>query len=244
MHWRFAVVLSTAVLCIGCLRASPRLFSPPASAEKSSLHAPSDSQDTRPDRPPFPWSSPSRVGLWYGRSALSGGVLGNIPSGTIRLLGIQYQRRLLPTSARSPSQQPALTLSYTVDAIPVASVHIPKEAAPDAYFTGGPSGQSLSTRGLGMYPVGLQMGFRPASAVRPFVTGHTGLMYFLAPVPDARGKQLNFAAGIGGGVEVVLPHRTSLTLAYRYHHLSNGFRGSINPGLDANMLYFGVGIAL
>jgi opacity protein-like surface antigen len=101
----------------------------------------------------------------------------------------------------------------------------------------------LSTTGIGVYPIGLRVGVRPSAALRPFLAGHTGLFYFWSPVPDERGRQLNFAAGVGAGIQISLSTRAILTLGYRYHHLSNGFRGSINPGLDANLLYLGLAVA-
>jgi opacity protein-like surface antigen len=70
------------------------------------------------------------------------------------------------------------------------------------------------------------------------------MFYFFDPVPDARGQNTHFAAAVGVGFRVRLSRRWALTLGYRYHHLSNGFRGSINPGLDANLLHFGLGTAL
>jgi hypothetical protein len=48
---------------------------------------------------------------------------------------------------------------------------------------------------------------------------------------------------VGAGLRLVLTTRTTLTVGYRYHHLSNGFRGKINPGVDANLVYLGVSLA-
>jgi opacity protein-like surface antigen len=70
------------------------------------------------------------------------------------------------------------------------------------------------------------------------------MLYFGAAVPDERGRRLNFAVGIGAGLQVLLLSGLSVTAGYRYHHLSNGFRGSINPGLDANLLFLGVDTGL
>lgn len=184
------------------------------------------------------------MGLWYGHSAHPGGLLGTISDSQLRLLGLRVHRRLLPTSEQMNDGYESPTLAYTADLIPLALAHIPETATPDAFFLGGPESEALTTRGIGAYPVGLQITFRPHRRLRPFLAGHTGVLYFFESVPDERGKQLNFAAGIGGGVEVSIASQTFLTLAYRYHHLSNGFRGSINPGLDANVLYLGVGTAL
>lgn len=240
MHWRLVAALTAALLCV-----VPRVSSLPVPSgplgDRPTAALP-DSQHTPPDQP-SPGPPPRiRLQLWYGHSARPVRLLGTISDSRLRLLGLRLYRRLLPTSAQLADGYDAPTLTYTADLIPFASVHIPESAAPSAYFSQG-SG-ALSTNGIGLYPVGLQVGFRPVTRVRPFLAGHTGVLYFFDPVPDERGKQLNFAVGIGGGVEVSIGSRTTLALTYRYHHISNGFRGSINPGLDANVLYLGVGVAL
>jgi opacity protein-like surface antigen len=48
---------------------------------------------------------------------------------------------------------------------------------------------------------------------------------------------------VGAGVRVVLTPTLTLTAGYRYHHLSNGFRGQINPGVDANLFRLGVTVS-
>ena len=192
-------------------------------------------------------ASPSRteIGAWVARTLSGGSVLGSLPGGRLDLLGLRYTRRLIPTGEQAASRSDGPSLTYTADLIPVARLHIPKDATPDRFFLGNnPEKRALSTTGVGAYPLGLRVTFRFRERVRPFIAGHTGGLYFADPVPDLRGRRFNFAVGIGTGVRVALPHRLSLTLGYRYHHLSNGFRGSINPGLDANLLYLVVGTGL
>jgi hypothetical protein len=174
-----------------------------------------------------------------------GSVLGALPGGRLDLVGLRYARRLIPTARREPARFDAPNLTYTADLIPVAHLHLPAEAMPDLFSLADDARPlPLSTYGLGAYPLGLRVTFQFREGVRPFVAGHTGGLYFYETVPDARGQRFNFAVGVGAGVAVALPGRTSLTLGYRYHHLSNGFRGSINPGLDANLLYLSVDAAL
>jgi len=68
-------------------------------------------------------------------------------------------------------------------------------------------------------------------------------VYVGQPIPSERGAQVNFTFNVGAGVRVVLTPDLLLSAGYRYHHLSNGFRGQINPGVDANLLYFSVSFA-
>jgi opacity protein-like surface antigen len=136
-------------------------------------------------------------------------------------------------------------LSYTADLVPVAHLHIPAEARPERFVSAAlPQRGPLSTSGVGAYPIGLRATFRPRTRLRPYVAGHTGALYFEDVVPDERGRRLNFTVGVGVGLQALLSRRVSLIVGYRYHHLSNGFRGSINPGLDANLLFFGVDTGL
>ncbi len=187
----------------------------------------------------------SRISLWYGGSAGSGSILGNIEKGRLHLLGIRYHYLLLPASSQDRASYDAPTLTYTADLIPVARLSIPRGGAPGAYFSiGSTSDTPLHTRGLGIYPIGLRLQFRNRNRLRPFLSGHTGFLHFFAPVPDDRGRRFNFAAALGGGLNIPLRSWLSLTLEYRYHHLSNGFRGSINPGLDVNVLHLGLGTSL
>jgi hypothetical protein len=241
--WRLVAAVAATVLFIcGSVRAGVRqdaassVRSPDDSTTADSLHAPSPKRH-------FPLSQ-SAISVWGAGSVHPGGLIGSIPKGWVGLVGLRYHRLLLPPSTEEVARRDAPSLTYTADVIPIATVFIPKGTPPG---TASPlvqpvSETGLSTFGMGVYPVGLQISFRPSAALRPFIAGHTGFFYFFDPIPDERGRHVNFAAGVGGGVEISLAAQTTLTLGYRYHHLSNGFRGIINPGLDANLLYIGVGL--
>ena len=243
MTWRLVVAVAAVVL-FNCGPA--RAVVQPDPSFPVPLHDDSSTTDSIEVRSEKPRSHLSRasISVWGARSIHPGGIIGTIPRGRVGFVGIRYQRLLIPTANENLAAHEAPTLTYTADAIPFATISIPKGTPPG---TPSPAIQSvaetgLSTVGVGVYPVGLRVGFRPSDALRPFIDGHTGLFYFFEPVPDERGRQMNFAAGVGGGVDISLNRRTTLTLGYRYHHLSNGFRGSINPGLDANLLYVGIGL--
>jgi hypothetical protein len=190
--------------------------------------------------------SRSQISVWGAGSVYSGGILGKIPDGWLGLVGLRYHRLLIPAESAATTTREAPTLTYTADLIPIAAVSIPKGTSPASLSSAIQSVEEvgLSTYGVGVYPMGLRVGFRPSATVRPFVEGHTGFFYLFDPMPDERGRRFNFGAGVGGGVQISLTRHTILTLGYRYHHLSNGFRGSINPGLDANLLYVGFGRTL
>jgi hypothetical protein len=188
------------------------------------------------DRPP----STNALGLWVGGSFASGGPIGNIQPAKVGLLGLRYHRLLAPSPSNARTRD--LTLTYTADVIPVFFLSIPSEAIPTPPPAAAPEGgsHSLTAYGVGLRPAGLRLAYRSAARAQPFVAGSTGFAYFPQSVPSARGKSLNFMFALGAGVRVLLSPALAFTVGYRYHHLSNGFRGQINPGVDANLVQLGV----
>lgn len=221
----------------------------PCSAQQAPSRAPVAADETRAQETSRSRTSarPSRtrIGVWGAGSVYPGGVLGTLQNGWLGLVGLRYHRLLIPGPRARIAAHDAATLTYTADLVPLARVTVPDGTPPAARSLGirSVTEAGLDTWGVGVYPLGLRVGFRPARSLRPFVAGHTGLFHLFDAMPDERGRRLNFAVGVGAGVEISLPRHTILTLGYRYHHLSNGFRGRINPGLDANLLYVGVGVA-
>lgn len=159
------------------------------------------------------------------------------------VLGLQYERLLVPAPPAPRPDGP--TLTYTVDLFPVLLLSLPPGAVaiPPFNRTSSVQEQGLDTYGVGASPAGLRLTYRIAKRVQPFIAGSTGLAYFVRPVPSEWGKQLNFMFDVGAGVQVILTPDFLLTAGYRYHHLSNGFRGRINPGIDANLFYFGIAVS-
>jgi hypothetical protein len=189
------------------------------------------------------------LSAWGGGSFATGNLIGNIRDGQVGMIGLRYQRLLLPTSPRTTTSGP--TLAYTIDVFPAFFLSIPPETISVPPERGVPSNESeasfykqgLDTYGVGVNPAGLRVAFRIAKRVQPFIAGSTGFVYFAQAVPNGRGRHLNFMFDVGAGVQVVLTPNLLLTAGYRYHHLSNGFRGQINPGIDANLLHLGVAVS-
>lgn len=236
-----AILLLFSVHSVACAQQeerSPRPDVPsPASTTRDSANRPPSHQRSRLPR--------TRLGVWAAGSMGSGSVLGTLQDGWLGLVALRYHRLLIPAGRNSRTSHEGATLTYTADVVPLAHVSIPKGTPPTARSLRirSVTEQGFRAKGMGVYPLGVQVGFRSSHSLRPFVAGHTGLFYLFDAMPDERGRRLNFAAGVGLGTEITLSRRTHLTLGYRYHHLSNGFRGRINPGLDAHLLYVGVGLA-
>jgi hypothetical protein len=94
--------------------------------------------------------------------------------------------------------------------------------------------------GFGGTPIGFELRFPAIRGVRPFVAGGSGFLIFTrdTPVPDSR--RFNFTFEYGGGVEFVRKSGKRILFGYKFHHLSNAYTASENPGLDANVFYVGI----
>lgn len=102
--------------------------------------------------------------------------------------------------------------------------------------------QSGSFSGFGVSPLGFQYNLNQQNGVQPFFKSSTGFMFFDEPFPDERGVKFNFTLELGGGLEFVVSEHLSLSVGYKYHHMSNGQIGQINPGVDSNIFYTGITI--
>lgn len=173
-------------------------------------------------------------------------MVGNISKAQFGMLGVRYGQPLRPPDPGKSPEGPLLI--YTADLLPVVVLSIPPNTIPAPLAErrtqdeedSATLDQGLDAYGIGARPVGFRINYLPTKRVQPFIAGSMGFVYFLQPVPDERGKHLNFTFDVGAGLRLVLTARMTLTVGYRYHHLSNGFRGKINPGVDANLVYLGI----
>lgn len=236
------LVLACALICrpseAQSLDGDPSPSSTPPDTSAASPSAPSESKSVQP-------ISEAALSLWVGGAFSTGEIIGNTSEGQFGLLALRYNRTF-PSSA-SPTGSDGSTVTYTADLFPVVFLSIPQTAIPDKGASSQRDGsestsskQRLDTYGVGANPAGLRINYASGQPVQPFIAGSGGFVYFFRPVPDERGKHLNFTFDVGVGVQVVLSTHTTLTIGYRYQHLSNAFRGQINPGVDANLFYLGI----
>lgn len=94
-----------------------------------------------------------------------------------------------------------------------------------------------SLSGFGVMPAGFRINFLQNHLIQPFLGSSGGLMLLNDPFPDDRGKKLNFTFGASSGLEILLSATSSISLGYRYFHLSNGESGEINPGIDSSFFF-------
>lgn len=171
------------------------------------------------DNPPF--AQPNELSIWGGISFDSFQSWGKTPDTEIRSLGIRYNRKLVNIHQA--------TLEYNLLLELYSSYTFPNFISE--------SNERKTLLGLGVSPLGFQLNFRSGKIVQPFIQSSAGLTFLDEPFPDFRGKKLNFTFSAGGGFEVLLTGHISLSLGLKYHHLSNGDRGNINPGVDSTIYY-------
>lgn len=171
------------------------------------------------------------IGVWIGGSPHSSTLIAKMEGARFGLVGLQFGRIL--------ATEDHIAVRYTADFIPAAVLAyppLPSRSGNEEAIA--PTASPIY--GVGAAPVGLQFVYRTDRPVQPFFGGSGGLMYFPAPIPDARGRKLNYTFDVSAGVRWVLGAHRVLTIGYRFHHLSNGFRGEINPGFDANIFFLGL----
>jgi hypothetical protein len=106
-------------------------------------------------------------------------------------------------------------------------------------------GHDYSASGIGVIPLGFRWHIAPQRRVSLVANLDGGAVWFNHPLPVTsdsrlRGQDFNFLARGGIDAVVRVAGRTWLSAGYRHVHLSNGGFGSINPGIDAGLMAFGV----
>jgi lipid A 3-O-deacylase PagL len=170
----------------------------------------------------------NEFGVWAGYSPTSPHGIGITSDRKLFLLNASYARVIGNTKT--------VAIKYTFDVVPVALITQPAETF--VTNTGAVISHNAQTvYGGGLNPIGFQFNFRRGHKWQPFANTHGGFLYFAQQVPVIDSSQYNFTFSFGGGVQVFSGERSSLSLGYRYYHLSNANTGDRNPGVDANLFY-------
>jgi hypothetical protein len=97
------------------------------------------------------------------------------------------------------------------------------------------------TYGFGVTPLLWRWNFQPHGKFVQFAELAGGALWTRDPVPEET-TTANFTAHVAYGVRYFVKPRTALVAAYRFHHISNGNRLEVNPGVNAHVMHFGVSI--
>jgi hypothetical protein len=161
--------------------------------------------------------------VWGGYSPDSTHLIGTVPNARFGIVGIRYSRRF--------NNNRVINLKYNSDFIPASflnSQEFPPLATP-----------RRTSYAWGIAPLGLQANFRPRKKYQPFVEASGGFLYFNKRIPNDFGTHFNFTAYVGGGLEIKLNRNRGVSVGYKYFHVSNAYRGIVNPGYDNNVISVG-----
>jgi opacity protein-like surface antigen len=183
--------------------------------------------------------------VWGGYSPDSLTWIGKSEARRLFMAGAGWRRVLLTTDR--------FAWKFTLDIVPVALVSQPtlngtetvqnaSKIAAECQAAGlscGPTGRR-TTYGVGFAPIGFEFNFRRRQRVQPVLGINAGLLHFTRDVPVANSSATNFTFSFGAGLQIFTSPSKSVTVGYRFHHISNANSGNpFNPGIDSNFIYLG-----
>jgi hypothetical protein len=183
-------------------------------------------------------SRKNEFGIWGGYSFDSPHVFGVSSDRRLGLLALRYGRTL--------HSWQNFSLAYTVDIFPLVLVDQPNITT--LFIPGPPPATVYQNTGRepvyggGINPIGLKLNFLNQRRFEPYVASSVGFVASVRPIPfDVPGEdQFNFTFDFQAGFERLNSSRTrAWTFGYRYQHISNAYRSSINPGMDGNVFFAG-----
>jgi len=159
-------------------------------------------------------------------------------------------RRLLAIGAHAEwviESSGGLSLAANSDVIPVVIVtRTPTYVTREVVLPGGGTLQtneqtgSKPVYGAGVSPFGFKLRIGSAPKIRFFGASSIGGLWFTRNVPVPEARRFNFAFEYGGGIELGRAQQRTITIGYKFHHLSNANSAAFNPGLDSHVLYIGM----
>jgi hypothetical protein len=180
----------------------------------------------------------NEFGAWGGDSLGSPHVYGTIGHGQLGVLAFRYGRTLFVSRNA--------TIEYTIDVLPLEILRQPVYTScvqsQDAHKSLRCKQRRETVYGGGVSPFGWKLNFWRQRRLQIFGAASGGFVASVRPVPiDVSGdEQFNFTFDFQVGFEHFNAVRNrAWVLGYKVQHISNGYRGSINPGIDLNVLFLG-----
>jgi hypothetical protein len=175
------------------------------------------------------WPRPGGVhefGAWWGLSLISGHIWGYADDVKYMPIDVTYSYLINPGGKWN--------FRYAPEATVLAMLDWPTPSNPN-YLD-----KRKRSYGGGVSPVGFRASFCPQSRVQPFVSTNGGFIYFMDRVLSPQGSQFMYTIDFGGGLQILRKQRQSVTIGYRYQHLSNANISLHNPGTDTNLFFVAV----
>jgi hypothetical protein len=220
--------------CVVWIQLGAAAISPAARGQSASQSVPSSaaSTESEPTRAPR-----NEFGVWGALSAGSPHVIG--VTGDVQLGQAAFR------IGRILVDKPGFAFEWTIDVIPAEIVRQPR-AVDAIYVNSRIAYYSLDGHqivyGGGVNPIGLKFNFFRQHQWQPVLASTGGFVVSVLPVPvDVNGEeQFNFTFDLQAGLQHFNSSNTRAWMfGYKYQHISNGYRGTINPGADFNVIFFG-----
>lgn len=175
------------------------------------------------------WPYPGGVhefGAWWGLSLMTGHIWGFAPDVKYMPIDVRYTYLISPHPYWNLRYAPEMTALAMLDWM---------DPKPTSKFD-----QRIRAYGSGISPAGFQASFLPAKRVQPYLSTDGGFIYFDKRVLSPEGSQWMYTIDFGTGIQIFRKNRQSVSIGYRYQHLSNANISMHNPGTDANTFYVAV----
>lgn len=191
------------------------------------------------------------VEFWggLGRNSQQLGILGETPSMSFAQVAIRMTRRVGST------QLGAAHWEYGVELVPFARMSKPLISLRGTGFPCPP--RQICTRtpdtgeygsvflagaptGFGGSPIIITRRFATRSRFAPFTSVTGGALWFSERVPTTQAAYFNFSASYELGARIGAPDSPGITVAYRFHHVSNAGTAGENPGVASHLITVGI----
>ncbi len=169
------------------------------------------------------------------------GLSAGFSPGSTQGIGVTPHRQLFQAGAEAGfvlHRWTSTTLKYRVAVLPLILVHTSANTHTFGAATFVETNQT--TYGGGVEPIGVQFNFRTSHKFQPLAMATGGALYFTRQVPVPNSSQYNFSFSFGTGLEIFAGDAHSVTVGYRYLHISNGYTAKYNPGIDNNLIFVAV----
>lgn len=167
-----------------------------------------------------------RYNFWGGYSFNSIKFLGKTQNSQTQIFAIGYEKKI----REYPNKR---NLWYTADIIPYIHFQYPKRDE---------NNRIVTRSGFGVSPVGFALTQSSPQRITPFVQTTGGIIYMESNFPTDKSRRLNFTFDITVGGKIKINSFSTVSLGYKFHHISNAETGKENPGLDSNFLFLTLSI--
>ena len=176
-------------------------------------------------------------GVWASYAPYAPHVIGVTSPRQFGVLGFRYGHLIF--------DKPRASLEYTLDVMPVAIMLQPRILGavinPHGHTTF-LTGSREVVYGGGVNPLGLKLNFFRDHKFQFFGASTAGFISSVRRIPvDFHGEtQFNFDFDFQLGFQLYNSSRSrSWLFGYKFQHISNGYRGQINPGVDLEGVFVG-----